>query len=258
MLYNKQRTHYIMIYNEFLPLFKIILPLTLVVLISMSSQFIKSEIIEVRDFNCQSTKVSKEVAIDIATKDAGGFLGTWVDATLDGNDWIVEANSKSAKPGAVYIINGETGEIIKKSLNTDEYRPVHDGINRLDSKSSSVTFKYPIFRGWVAKSSQIQNGNACVISFSKLETDISNGADLNIVVVTTSKTTDAAFPHMPADVKKNDNNIFYKTRGGNTVFYLDDCTVEIYVEPYDTQDQDFNSEIFFKTVIESFNSTYKN
>ncbi len=64
--------------------------------------------------------ILKQKAIDIATKDAGGFLGTWVDAVLKGNEWHIDASSKSAKPPMYYIIDAITGKILLKIDNKDD------------------------------------------------------------------------------------------------------------------------------------------
>lgn len=63
--------------------------------------------------------ISKDDAIRIATGDAGGFLGTWVDADLVDGVWQVRARSKSARPPALYRIDSASGRILFRCLNTD-------------------------------------------------------------------------------------------------------------------------------------------
>lgn len=64
-------------------------------------------------------KISKEEALKIATDNEGNFLGTWITTNLKNGNWHISAFSKSAKPPIYYVINGDTGEIIYKNLNTD-------------------------------------------------------------------------------------------------------------------------------------------
>jgi hypothetical protein len=66
------------------------------------------------------TKITKETAIDIATQAEGGFLGTWVNATLEKDGWHVSASSKSAKPPVLYIIDSQSGDVIYVNKNTDQ------------------------------------------------------------------------------------------------------------------------------------------
>ncbi len=47
--------------------------------------------------------ISEKKAVNIATNDAGGFLGTWVTATLRENEWHIESTSKSTKAPMYYI-----------------------------------------------------------------------------------------------------------------------------------------------------------
>jgi hypothetical protein len=66
-------------------------------------------------------KISAKEAIDIATKDAGGFLGTWVnEPKLDKNNWHISASSKSAKPPMYYIIDANNGSVLLKLDNSDD------------------------------------------------------------------------------------------------------------------------------------------
>lgn len=65
-------------------------------------------------WNISNKIISKEKAIEIATKDAGGFLGTWVNAEFKDNLWYINATSKSAKPPVYYIID-KKGKIISKN-----------------------------------------------------------------------------------------------------------------------------------------------
>lgn len=58
--------------------------------------------------------ISEKKAVIIATNDAGGFLGTWVTATLRENEWHIESTSKSMKAPMYYIINATMGAILLK------------------------------------------------------------------------------------------------------------------------------------------------
>jgi hypothetical protein len=63
--------------------------------------------------------ITKQEAIRIATDDAGGFLGTWVNGELKANEWHINSMSKSAQPPMYYVIDGNTGEIKLKLDNRD-------------------------------------------------------------------------------------------------------------------------------------------
>lgn len=103
------------------------------------------ETVEVGDFSSRNTKISKDAAIEIATRDSGGFLGTWVDATLEGNNWFIKATSKSAKPPAFYLISGETGEIIEKGLNSAEFVSLNPSDNN-STQAGKVHVMYVVSR----------------------------------------------------------------------------------------------------------------
>ncbi|GEM_PF-1191098 len=68
--------------------------------------------------NHQKT-ISRDKAIQIAKKDANGFLGTWIDCSLKNGNWHINAHSKSANPPKYYVINSENGEILLRLNNTD-------------------------------------------------------------------------------------------------------------------------------------------
>ena len=63
---------------------------------------------------------TKENAIEIATKDAGGFLGTWIDTTKKDGMWHIYAWSKSAKPPIYYVLAEKTGKILLKIERWDD------------------------------------------------------------------------------------------------------------------------------------------
>ncbi len=67
----------------------------------------------------ENPKITKEAAIQIATKSNGGFLGTWVEAVLDNGKWHVSARSKSVNPPVLFVIDADSGNIVYKNLNTD-------------------------------------------------------------------------------------------------------------------------------------------
>jgi hypothetical protein len=73
-----------------------------------------------RENKQRSTLLAKQDAIKIATNDAGGFLGTWIDADLKYGDWHISAHSKSVNPPTYYVINGRTGVIKMKLGNIDD------------------------------------------------------------------------------------------------------------------------------------------
>lgn len=66
-------------------------------------------------------KISAKEAIGIATKDAGGFLGTDVNSPiLKEHYWHISAFSKSAKPPMYYIVDANDGKIVLKLDNSDD------------------------------------------------------------------------------------------------------------------------------------------
>jgi hypothetical protein len=69
-----------------------------------------------------SKQISREQAVAMATRDAGGFLGTWVDASLSENRWMIRAFSKSVNPPVLYVIDSIGGKILYKSL--DSHAPI--------------------------------------------------------------------------------------------------------------------------------------
>ena len=73
-------------------------------------------------------------AVAIATADAGGFLGTWVEALLMGEHWIISAHSKSAQPPTLYAIHRATGHIRYKTREAGDLMTGH----ALDAKAGAM------------------------------------------------------------------------------------------------------------------------
>src|SRR5262249_34629576 len=68
----------------------------------------------------ESIVITEQEAVKIATTDAGGFLGTWVDAQLKKDHWHIKAFSKSVNPPVYYVVDAQTGNILLKLKNTDD------------------------------------------------------------------------------------------------------------------------------------------
>lgn len=65
----------------------------------------------------EAKQISKEQAITIAQD--SGVSGTWMNAYLSGNHWLVQASSKSANPPALCVIDIINSKIIFKSLSVE-------------------------------------------------------------------------------------------------------------------------------------------
>jgi hypothetical protein len=91
---------------------------------------------EANQANGEKLLMTKEQAIAISEKDAGGFLGTWVSAIKYKNQWLVHAFSKSANPPVLYVIEESSGRILYKSLNSDE--PVNITGRAMDTGAGAV------------------------------------------------------------------------------------------------------------------------
>lgn len=72
------------------------------------------EILSKLNFNI---KLSSKEAIDIATKDAGGFLGTWIQTAFKNGNWHISSFSKSSYSPNYYIIDAQNGKILLKLEN---------------------------------------------------------------------------------------------------------------------------------------------
>lgn len=64
--------------------------------------------------------IPKEGAIKLAEHYAGGFLGTFVEATLQQGAWHIAARSSSAKPPVYYILHKTSGDLLLKLDNIDD------------------------------------------------------------------------------------------------------------------------------------------
>jgi len=61
----------------------------------------------------------KEIAINIARKEANGILGTWIDSSIKNKNWHISTYSKSINPSRYYVIDGKSGGMLLRLNNTD-------------------------------------------------------------------------------------------------------------------------------------------
>ena len=130
------------------------------------------------------------------------------------------------------------------------------------SEISGFSFEYPVFEGWEVKQTENTEQDRYIINYSRAYAvkPPAVGAILYQVIVNVDKISKPGYPapgspilfYPPKDAKKNSKGVFYKEYEKNLTFYLDDFAIDVKIESVTALGNGFSSNIFFKTIIDSF------